>query len=61
MKNEEFDFDLDKYWEELEAIEKEIEALYPTDGSRDYEPYEYLDYFNLLEEEIPDNRVNIYE
>ena len=65
MKDEEFDFDIENYLSELEEIEreldKEIQALYPDDAELDYEPYDYMDYFKLLENEIPENRSGIYD
>ena len=65
MKDEEFDFDIENYLSELEEIEreldKEINTLYPDDAELDYEPYDYMDYFKLLENEIPENRSGIYD
>ena len=65
MKDEGFDFDIEKYLSELEEIEreldKEIQALYPDDAEIDYEPYDYMDYFKLVENEISENRPGVYD
>lgn len=66
MKDETFDFDMDDLLSEFEeierAIEKELKALYPDDeSSLEYETYDYVDYFNLVENEISENRQGIYD
>ena len=61
MNNNEFDFDIAKLYSELEEIEKELELLYPIEESLECEHYDYLDYFQLLENEIPENRKGVYD